>query len=206
MAGAYTKWPLCPFPPQRYDTVFFIAMSHEHHVHLITSHWTVCSTGADPWHYWLFVRETTKDWWKCLVEDIEPLQLCPGNVWVVQKWHISFFYMRLHVQINGTKHSPINPSMSQVANVNIYGWHMSPCPIFVIDCRGWEPPSASALQVAQYVMWQSTYRSWDKMAAISQTTFSNSFSSMKIVLFLFKLHWYMFASVQLTILSQHWLR
>ena len=139
---------------QSYDCVIFvIAMSHEHHIHLITSHWTVCSTGVDPWHYWLFVRETTKDWWKCLVEDIEPLQLCPGNVWVVQKWHILFFYMRLHVLINGTKHSPINPSMSQVANVNIYGWHIRPCPIFVIDCRGWEPLSASTLQVAQYVLW-----------------------------------------------------
>ena len=45
----------------------------------------------------------------------------------------------------------------------------------------------------------------DKMDAISQTTFSRAFSSMKIVVFWLNFHWNMFARVQLTII-QHWIR
>ena len=44
-----------------------------------------------------------------------------------------------------------------------------------------------------------------KMDAISQTTFSCAFSSMKIAVFLLNFQWNMFARVQLTII-QHWLR
>ena len=45
----------------------------------------------------------------------------------------------------------------------------------------------------------------DKMAAISQTTFSNAFSWMKMYEFRLKIHWSLFLKVQLTI-SQHWFR
>ena len=45
----------------------------------------------------------------------------------------------------------------------------------------------------------------DKMDAISQTTFSCAFSSMKTAVFWLNFHWNMFARVQLTII-QHWLR
>ena len=45
----------------------------------------------------------------------------------------------------------------------------------------------------------------DKMAAISQTTFSNGFSWMKIYEFQLKFHWSLFLRVQLTIF-QHWFR
>ena len=45
----------------------------------------------------------------------------------------------------------------------------------------------------------------DKMAAISQTTPSNSFSWMRMLEFLLKFHWNLFLRVQLTI-SQHWFR
>ena len=45
----------------------------------------------------------------------------------------------------------------------------------------------------------------DKMDAISQTTFSCAFSSMKIAVFWLNFHWNMFARVQLTII-QHRLR
>ena len=38
-----------------------------------------------------------------------------------------------------------------------------------------------------------------KMAAISQTTHSNAFSWMEMLLFLFKFHWSLFLRVQLTI-------
>ena len=45
----------------------------------------------------------------------------------------------------------------------------------------------------------------DKMDAISQTTFSHAFSSMKIVVFWLNFHWNMFPRIQLTII-QHWFR
>ena len=45
----------------------------------------------------------------------------------------------------------------------------------------------------------------DKMDAISQTTFSNACSWMKMFEFRLKFHWSLFSRVQLTI-SQHWFR
>ena len=45
----------------------------------------------------------------------------------------------------------------------------------------------------------------DKMAAISQTTFSNAFSWMKMYIFRLKFHWSLCPRVQLTIF-QHWFR
>ena len=45
----------------------------------------------------------------------------------------------------------------------------------------------------------------DKMDAISQTTFSNQFSWMKMYEYRFKFHWSLFLRVQLTIF-QHWFR
>ena len=44
-----------------------------------------------------------------------------------------------------------------------------------------------------------------QMDAISQTTFSNAFSWMKMLEFRLKFHWRLFPRVQLTI-SQHWFR
>ena len=52
---------------------------------------------------------------------------------------------------------------------------------------------------------QLTHWGRDKMNAISQTTLSRAFSSMKIVVFWLNFHWNMFARVQLTII-QHWFR
>ena len=46
---------------------------------------------------------------------------------------------------------------------------------------------------------------WDKMAAILQTTNSNTFCWIKMFEFQLKFHWSLFLRVQLTI-SQHWLR
>ena len=51
----------------------------------------------------------------------------------------------------------------------------------------------------------STHWGWDKMATISQTTFSNTFSWMKIYKFRFEFHWHLFLIIQLTI-SQLWFR
>ena len=45
----------------------------------------------------------------------------------------------------------------------------------------------------------------DKMAAISQTTFSKAFSWMKSFVFWFECHWSLFLRVQLAI-NQHWFR
>ena len=50
-----------------------------------------------------------------------------------------------------------------------------------------------------------THRGRDKMADFSQTTFSNAFSSMKMLTNWFKFHWNLFPCVHLT-KSQHWFR
>ena len=51
----------------------------------------------------------------------------------------------------------------------------------------------------------STHWGWDKMATIFQTTFSNTFSLMKIVVFWWKFNWNLFPRVQLTIF-EYWIR
>ena len=50
-----------------------------------------------------------------------------------------------------------------------------------------------------------THWGWDKMDAISQTTWSSAFSSMKMFEFRLKFHWSLFLRVQLTII-QHCIR
>ena len=50
-----------------------------------------------------------------------------------------------------------------------------------------------------------TYWGRDNMAAISQTTLSNTFSWMKMLQFRLKFHWNLFLRVQL-IIFQHWFR
>ena len=50
-----------------------------------------------------------------------------------------------------------------------------------------------------------THWGWDKMAAISQVTLSNAFSSMKMLEFQLKFHWSLSLRVQLMIF-QHWFR
>ena len=52
---------------------------------------------------------------------------------------------------------------------------------------------------------QLTQHPLDKMAAISQTTFSDAVSWMKSFVFWFEFHWRLFLRVQLTI-SEHWFR
>ena len=52
---------------------------------------------------------------------------------------------------------------------------------------------------------QLTHWGRDKMAATSQTTFSNAFSWVKMYEFGLKLHWSLFLGVQLTIFH-HWVR
>ena len=53
--------------------------------------------------------------------------------------------------------------------------------------------------------WTLTHWGRDKMADISQTTFSNAFSWMKMFEFLLEFHWSLFLGVQLTIF-QHWFK
>ena len=50
-----------------------------------------------------------------------------------------------------------------------------------------------------------THWGWDQIDAMSQTTFSNEFSWMKMYEYRLKFHWSLFLRVQLTI-SQHWFR
>ena len=68
-------------------------------------------------------------------------------------------------------------------------------------------PQTPSVQSAATIIYKSplTYLPLDKMAAISQTIFSNAFSWMKNFVFWLQFHWRLFRRVQLTIL-QHWFR
>ena len=63
------------------------------------------------------------------------------------------------------------------------------------------------LRIFQHQQWMAGLTHWgrDKMAAFSQTTFSNAFSSIKMFELRIKFHWSLFLMVQLTIF-QHWFR
>ena len=66
-------------------------------------------------------------------------------------------------------------------------------------------PCVMLLQVIRWIVSVLTHWSQNKMAYISQTTFSNVFSSMKMFAFWLKFHWSLFLRVQLT-KFQHWVR
>ena len=51
-----------------------------------------------------------------------------------------------------------------------------------------------------------THWGWEKIAAISQMTFSNAFSSIKMFEFWLQFHWILFLRVHLTIHIFHWFR
>ena len=67
------------------------------------------------------------------------------------------------------------------------------------------PTVANILLIKRKPKWHLTHCGRDKMAAISQTAFSNAFTLTKIFECLSKLHLSLFLSVQLTIF-QHWFR
>ena len=54
-----------------------------------------------------------------------------------------------------------------------------------------------AFRWARYSLVRVSYRGRDKIAAISQTTFSNAFSWMKICEFHFRFHWKFFPNLQI---------
>ena len=70
------------------------------------------------------------------------------------------------------------------------------CDLFFLPILFAEPPKN--MQIL-------THLSLNKMATITQTIFSETFSWMKIFVFWLKFHWSRFPRVQLTI-TQHWFR
>ena len=86
-------------------------------------------------------------------------------------------------------------------------WLMAPsnylnkCWLFIKGARalGYSPQTISQVHM------NLTHWGWDKMDAISQTTFSSTFSWMKMFEFRLKFHWCLFLRVELTIF-QHWFR
>ena len=78
-----------------------------------------------------------------------------------------------------------------------YGSPLLSSQVILCPASGWDIKSQGPLVL--------THLPLDKMAAISQTTFSNAFSWMKSFVFWFKFRRSLFLRVQLTI-SQHWFR
>ena len=89
------------------------------------------------------------------------------------------------------KHNASAFKLSKVANFHWQNctWKLS-CVILLTFCSGTE---------------EVTHWGRDEMKKISQTTFSNVFSSMKMFEFRLKFHWSLFPRVDLIIL-QHWFR
>ena len=90
----------------------------------------------------------------------------------------------------------IHPQMYWWRDINSHNHDHAPVPLTIFQ---WDS------EFEDHHSYCLTNWGWDKMAVSLQTTFSNLFSSMKIVVFWFKFHWSMFPRVQLTI-SHHWFR
>ena len=88
----------------------------------------------------------------------------------------------------------------------LYNWwrRLKICSSLYPASRQWwnDIPVAPGRCVAQVTL---NYLPLDKMAAVSQTIFSEAFSWMKSVIFLSKFHWSVFLMV-LLIITQHWVR
>ena len=84
------------------------------------------------------------------------------------------------------------------------------CPFFLkmwpVDCvrlqRSWQVITKMIHSVWRFSL---THWSWDKMADIFQTTFSNAFSLLRMYQFCLRFHWSLFLMFKLTIF-QHWFR
>ena len=81
---------------------------------------------------------------------------------------------------------------------HIYGWQCKkkPIPALLMSCGVYENWSCENKATLHQVL---THWGRDKMAAISQTTFSNAFSWMKMFKYRLKFHWILFWRDQLTI-------
>ena len=71
----------------------------------------------------------------------------------------------------------------------------------LVQIMAWSRPGDKPL--SEPMMVRLIHGGWGKIADILQTTFSSTFSSMKMVEFWLKFHWSLFLRVQLTI-SKHW--
>ena len=94
------------------------------------------------------------------------------------------------------------------------GWDVSSTPrvALLTGDLAWRPEAGNWTQSRETETRRGTETSlalthWgrDKLNALSQTTFSNAFSWMKMLEYRLKFHWSLFLGVQLTI-SQHWFR
>ena len=111
---------------------------------------------------------------------------------------ISFLFRSCSIGIANTAGSALsNPRYYLRSGMKSAPWHPD-IPV------GHTAVNLGVKKDCEYSRWiLLTHWSQDKMAAIFQTTFSNAFSWMKIILFWLRCHWNMFSSVQLT-LFQHW--
>ena len=100
--------------------------------------------------------------------------------------------------------------------VQVMAWCRQATSHYLNQCwpRSLPPYGVTRAQWVKEAIWQHrsgsmlvqlTHWGRDKMAAVSQTMFSNAFSCMKMYEFRIKFHWSLFLWFQLTI-YQHWFR
>ena len=123
------------------------------------------------------------------------LALCEGNPPVIcgfssqrpVSWSFGVFYdLRLNKQLN---------------KQSIHRWIETPSHSLWRHCNGSHGISSSWVFCTQFL---ATLTHWDRdeMKNISQMTFSNAFSSMKMFEFRLQFHWTLFPRVQLTIFQR----
>ena len=148
-----------------------------------------------PFHYFPSISVLSKHLWNiafifdkchCRLDAVTPvknqcdLKDLTGN-FVASKVHLTKKFM------NGALVTPTRGDVDQYLGCCIV--HCSNCQLYAIKDT-WHYLTPLPL---------------DNMAAISQTTFLNAFSSMKTFVFWLEFHWSLFLRVLLT-MSQHWFR
>ena len=123
-------------------------------------------------------------------------QVSKTHEWLTYQYINTSDFFRI---IRWLTHINSRSSQSNLVNSNLWWWWA--CELAISE-------PLSTVETQRTLACSSTYLThWsrDKMDAISQTTFSNAFSWMKMFEYRLRFHWSLFLRVQLTI-SKHWFR
>ena len=157
-------------------------------------------------------------WLKSVVEFLLRHSTIQSNIingfltLILAKWHMSSIKVRSLICIFITdKAWMTNYTPKERTDVITYPCHKLSYSLFAKGCLGVliqfnaAPSWGNGSIKTNTKYFHFTHWGRDEMNNISQTTFSNVFSSIKMFEFRWKFHWSLFPRVQLTIF-QHWFR
>ena len=172
----------------------------------------ICFTGKTTSLYW--IRALVPVWYQGICnhypDDAAMLGTYQHNGWAehhcfIHDWHLWLFCNSLtwsqylaHTTLSlfGSTPAKLNQLLWKQPSI----WHLVLINWEHLLCRLWFMSSWWV-----QMNWWLTHWGRDKMAAILQTTFWNTFSWMKMYEFWLQFHWMLFLRVQLTIFH-HWFR